>query len=93
MLATPTLFGGGLTAVSKTTKTVTPANAENALRGYRREGAEGINPQNVEQQNAYIALRATNSLCNADQFLAYFKSLTNVITHCARANFELTLYY
>ena len=83
MRATPTLFGGGLTAVSKTTKTVTPANAENALRGYCRSGADGIRPQDVEQQNAYIALRATISRCTAGQFLAYFESLKNVITHGA----------
>ena len=85
MLATPTLFGGGLTAVAKTHKTVSSESAANSLRHLRRLGFEGINPQDVEQQKAYIALRATQPRCTAKQFLDYFKSLQNVTTHGAGA--------
>ena len=78
------MSGGGITAIATPTKVVTPAMAENALRKYRRDGTD-VDPQNVDQVNAYIALRRTNSRCNAEQFVAYFKSLENKVTHGAGA--------
>ena len=87
MLATPTVFGGGLPAVkvAKAGKTVSIADAANSLRHFLRGGAEGIKPQDVEQQKAFIALRATQPRCSPQQFLDYFKSLQNVTTHGAGA--------
>ena len=87
MLATPTVFGGGLPAVkvAKAGKTVSIADAANSLRHFLRGGAAGIKPQDVEQQKAFIALRATQPRCSPQQFLDYFKSLQNVTTHGAGA--------
>ena len=60
-------------------------DAANALRKYKRDGANDINPEREEHKDAYIALRDTKSRCTALEFEEYLASLKNVVTQGATA--------